>query len=99
MYSLSSATIPDDMTMSCCSIIEKFEDLEASQSEKDVLLRRLGELIETERQQVEQDIALRRKQLLELEEEHKITIENIKISHRREEQKLVQRHQHEKNEL
>ena len=52
MYSLSSATIPDDMTMSCCSIIEKFEDLEASQSEKDVLLRRLGELIETEREQV-----------------------------------------------
>ena len=60
--SLSSATIPDDMTMSCSSIIERFSDIEGSESEKETLLKRLTEVIESEQKQVEEDISFRQEQ-------------------------------------
>merc|ERR1719412_2889295 len=45
--SMSSATIPDNMTMSCTSILDRLGD-ESAETEKETLLKRLKELLEGE---------------------------------------------------
>jgi len=99
LFSMSSATIPDDMTMSCGSIFDRFGDLEGGESEKEVLLRRLKELIEVEEKQVREDIEERKKQLAEAEEQHRKKAEKVKASHAREEEEMMRRHQQERESM
>ena len=97
--SQSSATIPDDMTMSCCSIIDTFSDEEGSESEKEILLRRLNEVIETEKQQVEEDIAERQEQLDELEREYSKSQGNMEMRHRNERDEIEKRQKRELDQI
>ena len=97
--SQSSATIPDDMTMSCCSIIERFSEVEGSESEKDLLLKRLNEVIENEKRQVEEDIDERQKQLHELEHEYVKSKGNIDKRHKKERDDIIERHKREMEQL
>jgi len=99
IFSMSSATIPDDMTMSCGSIFDRFGDLEGGESEKEILLRRLKELIDVEEAQVREDIEQRRKQLAEAEEQHRNKTEKVKANHEREEQEMVKRHKQERETM
>jgi len=99
IFSMSSATIPDDMTMSCGSIFDRFGDLEGGESEKEVLLRRLKELIDVEESQVREDIEQRRKQLADAEEQHRTKSERVKANHEREEQEMVRRHRQERESM
>ena len=97
--SQSSVTIPDDMTMSCCSIIERFSEVEGSESEKDLLLRRLTEVIENEKQQVEEDIAERQEQLEEFEQECEKSKGNMEKRHKKERDDVDERHKREMDQL
>ena len=97
--SQSSVTIPDDMTMSCCSIIERFSEVEGSESEKDLLLRRLTEVIENEKQQVEEDIAERQEQLEEFEQECEKSKGNMEKRHKKERDDINERHKREMDQL
>ena len=97
--SQSSATIPDDMTMSCCSIIERFSEVEGSESEKDLLLRRLTEVIENEKKQVEEDITERQEQLEELEQEYVKSKGNMEKRQNKERDEIKARHKREMAQL
>ena len=97
--SQSSVTIPDDMTMSCCSIIERFSEVEGSESEKDLLLRRLTEVIENEKKQVEEDIAERQEQLEEFEHEYEKSKGNMEKRHKKERDDIDERHKREMDQL
>jgi len=92
IFSMSSATIPDDMTMSCGSIFERFGDLEAGESEKDILLKRLKEIIDDEGLQIKQDLDIRKKQLEEVEVDQASKLNKLKSSHKLEEDEMRQRH-------
>ena len=97
--SQSSVTIPDDMTMSCCSIIERFSEVEGSESEKDLLLRRLTEVIENEKKQVEEDIEERQEQLAEFEREYEKSKGNMEKRHKKERDDIKERHKREMDQL
>ena len=97
--SQSSATIPDDMTMSCCSIIERFSEVEGSETEKDLLLRRLTEVIDNEKTQVEEDIAERQDQLEDLENEYVKSKGNMEKRQNRERDDIKERHKREMEQL
>ena len=97
--SLSSATIPDDMTMSCSSIIERFSDMDGSESEKETLLKRLTEVIESEQRQVEEDISFRQEQLKMAESNYASSLEAMNHRHLEEERDVIERHKKEKEEL
>ena len=87
------------MTMSCCSIIDKFDDMDCTESEKDVLMKRLCQLLEAERQQISNQIVTREKQLLELENDHNCSKKAIQISHEKEMELMLRRHSQEKETL
>merc|ERR1711936_628096 len=91
--SMSSATIPDNMTMSCTSILDRLGD-ESVENEKEALLRRLKELLEGEGRQVADDLALKKRQLEEVEEvmmaSQKQQLEEQTSRHRGEEARIGQ---------
>eukprot|EP00090_Calanus_glacialis_P032443 TRINITY_DN53738_c0_g1_i1.p1 TRINITY_DN53738_c0_g1~~TRINITY_DN53738_c0_g1_i1.p1 ORF type:complete len:628 (+),score=157.87 TRINITY_DN53738_c0_g1_i1:133-2016(+) len=100
IFSLSSATIPDDMTMSCGSIFEKFtNDLDGSETEKEILIKRLKELIEVEGSQVEQDLKDRMQKLDYIDESHKIKVDELKNECITEEEDLIKRQTKEKKSI
>eukprot|EP00092_Neocalanus_flemingeri_P080238 GFUD01100073.1.p1 GENE.GFUD01100073.1~~GFUD01100073.1.p1 ORF type:complete len:644 (-),score=201.76 GFUD01100073.1:19-1950(-) len=97
IFSLSSATIPDDMTMSCGSIFEKFtNDLEGSGTEKEILLKRLKELIEGEGSKNQQDLKERRKHLSNIDEDHNTKVNDLKETCIKEEEAMIEKEQNEK---
>lgn len=99
IFSMSSATIPDDMTMSCGSIFERFGDLEGGESEKELLLKRLKELIDVEGNQIKEDLEARRKQLNDVDETHRGNVEKVTANHKREEEEMIKRHSHERESM
>jgi len=97
---LSSATIPDDMTMSCGSIFERFtNDIDGSETEKDILIKRLKELIEVEGSQVEKGLKDKRQKFLDMDESHKINVNELKSECIIEEENVVQKQIKEKETL
>ena len=73
----------------------RFGDLEGGESEKELLLKRLKELIDVEGNQIKEDLEARKRQLIEVEETHKDNVEKITVNHRREEEEMVKRHKQE----
>jgi len=86
--SMSSATIPDNMTMSCTSILDRLGD-ESAETEKEALLKRLKELLEGEGRQVADDLALKKRQLEEVEEERCKRVRMLKEAHKKEEEVMM----------
>jgi len=99
IFSMSSATIPEDMTMSCGSIFERFGDLEGGESEKELLLKRLKELIDVEESQIKEDIEERKKQLIDAEEIHRNKEKKVQANHKREEEEITNRHEQERGSM
>merc|ERR1740123_1121018 len=94
---MSSATIPDNMTMSCTSILDRLGD-ESVENEKEALLRRLKELLEGEGRQVAQDLASKKRQLEEVEDDRSRRVKELKEAHRREEEMVEARQKQEQEE-
>ena len=98
---MSSATIPDNMTMSCTSVLDRMGE-DGQETEKEVLLRRLKELTEQEGKQVpptscggsrtcfqvKTDLTARRRQLQEVEEHRTAHLARLQEAHRKEEQEV-----------
>ena len=100
ILNLSSATIPDDMTMSCGSIFDKFtNDLDGSETEKELLIKRLQELIEVEGNQVGKDLKDKNEKLLNLEKSHKVKVNELKSECIKEEEILVIRQDKEREQM
>jgi len=99
IFSMSSATIPDDMTMSCGSIFERFGDLDGGESEKELLLKRLKELIDVEGNQIKEDLEARKKQLIDVEKTHEDNLEKVKTNHKQEEEEMIKRHEQEREAM
>ena len=95
--SMSSATIPDNMTMSCTSILDRLGD-ESVENEKEALLRRLKELLEGEGRQVAEDLASKKRQLEEVEEDRSRRVKELKEAHQREEEMTAARQKQEQEE-
>jgi len=95
--SLSSATIPDNMTMSCTSILDRLGD-ESVENEKEALLRRLKELLEGEGRQVAEDLSSKKRQLEEVEEDRSRRVKELKEAHKREEEMVEVRQKQEQEE-
>ena len=95
--SMSSATIPDNMTMSCTSILDKLGD-DPVENEKEALLRRLKELLEGEGRQVAEDLASKKRQLEEVEEDRCKRVKELKEAHKREEEMVEARQRQEQEE-
>ena len=95
--SMSSATIPDNMTMSCTSILDRLGD-ESVENEKEALLRRLKELLEGEGRQVAEDLASKKRQLEEVEDDRCKRVKELKEAHRREEEMVTARQKQEQEE-
>ena len=96
---MSSATIPDDMTMSCVSIVERFSGDQGMETEKDLLLRRLKEVIEGESREIREELEQRRRQLEEVETLHRSQTEQLRRNQRREEEELKERQEKERETL
>eukprot|EP00091_Calanus_sinicus_P000929 TRINITY_DN10896_c0_g1_i1.p2 TRINITY_DN10896_c0_g1~~TRINITY_DN10896_c0_g1_i1.p2 ORF type:complete len:107 (-),score=29.74 TRINITY_DN10896_c0_g1_i1:239-559(-) len=80
------------MTMSCGSIFEKFtNDLDGSETEKEILIKRLQELIQVEGSQVDQDLKDRKQKLENIDESHKIKVDALKQECMMEEENLIKR--------
>jgi len=100
IFSMSSATIPDDMTMSCGSVFEKFtNDLEGSETEKEILLKRLKQLIETEGNQIDEDLRNRKEQLLNIEQSHSMQVDKLKQVCTLEEEEIIRKQRDEKQTM
>merc|ERR1719464_2364084 len=96
---MSSATIPDNMTMSCTSILDRLGDDEKDvENEKEALLRRLKELLEGEGRQVAEDLASKKRQLEEVEDDRCKRVKELKEAHRREEEMVLARQKQEQEE-
>ena len=95
--SMSSATIPDNMTMSCTSILDRLGD-ESVENEKEALLRRLKELLEGEGRQVAEDLTTKKRQLEEVEDDRCKRVKELKEAHRREEEMVTARQKQEQEE-
>jgi len=95
--SMSSATIPDNMTMSCTSILDRLGD-ESVENEKEALLRRLKELLEGEGRQVAEDLASKKRQLEEVEEDRSRRVKELKEAHKKEEEMTEARQKQEQEE-
>ena len=85
--SMSSATIPDNMTMD-----------ESQENEKEALLRRLKELLEGEGRQVAEDLASKKRQLDEVEDERRKRVKELKEAHKKEEELVLARQKQEQEE-
>jgi len=85
--SMSSATIPDNMTMD-----------ESQENEKEALLRRLKELLEGEGRQVAEDLASKKRQLDEVEDERRKRVKELKEAHKKEEEVVLARQKQEQEE-
>jgi len=100
IFNLSSATIPDDMTMSCGSVFEKFtNELDGTETEKEILIKRLKELIEVEGKQVDTDLKSKRQKLADIEESHIVCVTNLKRSYVEEEDELIRKYTEERSKL
>ena len=95
LLSMSSATIPDNMTMSCTSVLDRLGE-DGVETEKELLLRRLRELMEGENRQVQTDLEARRRQLVELEDGRREQMERLQEAHRREEEEVLARQAEER---
>jgi len=95
LLSMSSATIPDNMTMSCTSMGDMLGE---GETEKEGLLRRLRELLEVEGRQTKDDLASKKKALLGVEERRRGELERLKEEHRKEEEEVLRRQMVEREE-
>ena len=95
--SLSSATIPDDLTMSCVSVFETLAN--NVEEEKETLLTRLRELMLSEESQVDKNLNDCKTKVAQLEAEYLKSISDLKHEAALEEQELMAIQQQEVNAL
>ena len=96
--SLSSATIPDDLTMSNASIFDRTisnSNNNEVEGEKEILLRRLKELMISEESEVERNIQETKIKLSNLESEYLKTVAHLKEEFAKEEEELLKVQQEE----
>ena len=85
--SLSSATIPDDMTMSTCSVLDRLGPGDAG--EKESLVRRLRELVLSEETEVDRNLAEAKQRLSRVEAEYARSVNELKQEAAKEEENLL----------
>ena len=85
--SLSSATIPDDMTMSTCSVLDRLGSGDAG--EKESLVRRLRELVLSEETEVDRNLAEAKQRLSRVEAEYARSVNELKQEAAKEEENLL----------
>ena len=103
-FSLSSATIPDDMsmTMSSASVYDKMATASSSSGsdgEKEILLKRLKELMMTEESEMDRNLREKKTKLSKMESEYKSSVNGLKKELKTEEESLLSRHEAELNSL
>ena len=79
--------------------VYRFGDLEGGESEKELLLKRLKELIDVEESQIKEDIEERKKQLIDAEEIHRNKEKKVQANHKREEEEITNRHEQERGSM
>ena len=85
--SLSSATIPDDMTMSTCSVLDRLGP--GDTGEKESLVRRLRELVLSEETEVDRNLAEAKQRLSRVEAEYARSVNELKQEAAKEEENLL----------
>ena len=85
--SLSSATIPDDMTMSTCSVLDRLGPGDGG--EKESLVRRLRELVLSEETEVDRNLAEAKQRLSRVEAEYASSVNELKQEAAKEEENLL----------
>ena len=85
--SLSSATIPDDMTMSTCSVLDRLGPGDGG--EKESLVRRLRELVLSEETEVYRNLAEAKQRLSRVEAEYASSVNELKQEAAKEEENLL----------
>merc|ERR1712222_217883 len=104
MGSLSSATIPDDMsmTMSSASVYDKMATTSSgsgSDGEKEQLLKRLEELMMTEESEMDRNLREKKTKLARMESEYTSSVNELKKELKTEEESLLSRQVAELNSL
>merc|ERR1712064_109973 len=97
MGSLSSATIPDDLTMSSASVFDTFSS--NIEQEKESLVTRLRELIINEESEVDKNLNECRKRVAQLESEYLKSASVLKNEALKEEEVIVATHMDEVKSL
>ena len=85
--SLSSATIPDDMTMSTSSVLDRLGP--GDTGEKESLVRRLRELVLSEETEVDRNLAEAKQRLSRVEAEYARSVNELKQEAAKEEENLL----------
>ena len=101
-FSLSSATIPDDlsMTMSSTSVFDKMATTSTgSDGEKELLLKRLKELMMTEESEMDRNLREKKTKLSRMESEFSSSVNELKKELKAEEESLLSRQLAELNSL
>ena len=99
LLTLSSANVSSELRKSCSNIIALTES-KRNTSEKEILLKRLKELIEIEVFSVQSEIETKKKQMKSLRSRHREELDTLLVKHQAERSLLSEKHNKamEKNE-
>ena len=94
LLSLSSANVSSELRKSCSNIIS-LSTSQRNSSEKEILLKRLKELIDQEVESIKSEIETKKKQMKSLRSHHKQEIDKLLKKHQVEQNALSVKHNHE----